>query len=47
MQKLAELDKKTKFANKRHESNVFSQTMPAGELQAAMAGGNRKAGFGA
>ena len=29
MQKLSDLDKKAKFASKRQESDIFSQTMPA------------------
>ena len=45
MQKLADLDKKTKFAHMRHESNVFSQTMPASELRSALPKNNRKGGL--
>ena len=47
MQKLADLDKKSKFAHMRHESNVFSQTMPASEMSAALRDRNRKGGLGA
>ena len=45
MQKLADLDKKSKFAHMRHESNVFSQTMPAREMSAALRDRNRKGGL--
>ena len=45
MQKLADLDKKSKFAHMRHESNVFSQTMPAREMSAALNNRNRKGGL--
>ena len=45
MQRMVDLDRKTKFANKRHESNVFSQTMPASELRSALPKANRKGGL--
>ena len=44
MQKLSDLDKKTKFAHQRQESDIFSQTMPAQSMGSLRPGG--KAGIG-